>query len=52
MSKSAEKTENTLLDWALLVPMAAIGEIGAVFYGVACMVKWAVITAIGKGNRV
>lgn len=52
MSKSAEKTENGLLDWVLMVPMAALGAFAAVIYGVACMVKWAVITAIGKGNRV
>lgn len=42
MSKIAdERSVNSPADWALMIPMAVIGAVSAVVYGVACMVKWA-----------
>lgn len=50
MSKNAgEHRVNSLKDWALMIPMAVIGAVAAVVYGVACMVKWAATLAF-KGE--
>lgn len=43
MSKTADEHRvNSLADWALMIPMVVIGAVGAVVFGVACMIKWAV----------
>lgn len=47
MSRNAvERTENTLADWALIIPLAVVGAFGAVGFGAVLMVKWAASIAV------
>lgn len=53
MSKNAaDRTENGLMDWALMIPIVVVGAVSAVVYGAACMVMWAAKSALGRGNGV
>ena len=51
-NNAADRTDNSLMDWALMIPTVVVGAVGAVAYGAACMVMWAAKTALGRGKGV